>query len=140
MKILVCGGRDLGDRKLVYDGLDTVCLEYGKPDFLVQGYAPGADKLALNWAILRGIPHSGKKYKAEWKTYGLAAGAIRNKRMLDEEHPDLTVAFPGGPGTRNMVTQSIQAGVPVAFIRIKHGDRILDFPTFIGNKREGCGL
>lgn len=129
MKIIVCGGRDLYDRSLVYDGLDTFVSEFGKPSLLVQGYARGADKLALNWAIIRGIPHTGNTYRADWETYNVAAGPIRNKLMLTSEHPDFTVAFPGGPGTANMVAQAIKAGVPIIYIGYQNGERIMDFPV-----------
>jgi UDP-N-acetylmuramoylalanine-D-glutamate ligase len=52
-------------------------------------------------------------YEADWDTHGKAAGPIRNKRMLDEGKPDLVVAFPGGRGTANMISQARKAGVEV---------------------------
>lgn len=116
MKILVCGGRELKDRSLVFDGLDTFVTEYERPDYLVQGYCRGADKLALQWALLRRIPNSGRAYRANWERYPGSAGIIRNALMLKQECPDFTVAFPGGPGTHNMMEQSFDAGVPVVFI------------------------
>ena len=46
--------------------------------------------------------------------------------MLDEGKPDLVVAFPGGPGTQNMVNISRQQGFEVNIIDHrgdpKHGD------------------
>lgn len=78
---------------------------------LMQGGADGADYLANEWAKTKaGI----KRWvcKADWKKHGRSAGPIRNARML-EWKPDLVVAFPGGRGTKNMVTQAQAAGVPV---------------------------
>jgi UDP-N-acetylmuramoylalanine-D-glutamate ligase len=42
--------------------------------------------------------------------HGNAAGPIR---MLKEGKPNYVVAFPGGPGTRDMVNKAKAAGVPV---------------------------
>jgi hypothetical protein len=126
VKILVCGGRKITDRGFVFDGLDTFVEEYGKPDFVVQGYAKGVDKLALQWAILRRIPNSGQTYRADWAGEGIAAGPIRNRRMLNEQHPDFVVAFPGDAGTHNMVEQSFSSNVSVVFVTL---DRILCAPV-----------
>lgn len=38
--------------------------------------------------------------------YGKRAGMMRNLNMLDVGQPDLTVAFPGGSGTEDMVARS----------------------------------
>lgn len=110
----------------MYAGLDAYCQEYGVPEFVIQGYCRGADKLALNWAIINRIPHTGSTYKALWKTYGMSAGAIRNKLMLDSEHPDYILAFPGDAGTHNMCEQAFESEVPVIFFT---RDRIMHSPV-----------
>lgn len=107
MKVLVCGGRDYGDRQAVYDALDR--LE--DVDAMICGGARGADRLAQDWAGMRGIVC--RAYPADWEAHGRAAGPIRNQQMLDVEKPDLVVAFPGGRGTADMVERAIAAGVPV---------------------------
>lgn len=68
---------------------------------IIQGEATGADTLAMLWAITRKIPHT--TFPADWEAYGTAAGAIRNAIMLFDGKPQVVVAFPGGPGTDNMV-------------------------------------
>lgn len=110
MKVLVCGGRDFSNRAFMWIELDRL---HAKHLFtaLIQGGARGADALASEWAAARpGI----QRYvcKADWDKHGKAAGPMRNKRML-EWKPDLVVAFEGGRGTLNMVTQARDAGVPV---------------------------
>lgn len=67
--------------------------------------------MAGAWAENNKVPQL--CYLADWKTHGLNAGPIRNKQMLDEGKPDLVLAFPGGRGTANMVTQARKAGVRV---------------------------
>lgn len=106
--ILVCGGRTYDNKDLVWSVLDRICQEYGRiwlPRIkIVNGGAKGADSIAtdyavVNWTLL-------KEYPADWTKHGKAAGVIRNQQMLDEEHIDLVVAFPGGRGTADMVRRA----------------------------------
>lgn len=50
---------------------------------------------------------------ADWKTHGKRAGSIRNQKMIDDYHPQLVVAFPGGAGTADMVRRARAAGIEV---------------------------
>lgn len=78
---------------------------------IVTGGASGADKAAVDWAIVNWGTF--REYPANWSQYGRAAGPIRNKEMLEKEKPDLVIAFPGGPGTRDMVRRAKEAGIEV---------------------------
>lgn len=108
-KVIVCGSRDYFDRMRVNYVLDRVMYAEG-PLFIIHGGARGADQLAGEWAADRGIPCA--IVPANWKTYGKGAGPIRNSWML-ELKPDLVVAFPGGTGTANMISQAKEKGVRV---------------------------
>lgn len=110
MRILVCGGRDFCDQEFEYKILDMINVP-GEVSMIIEGGAAGADTLAKNWAISRGISFT--EFKADWKKYGKAAGYIRNKQMLVEGKPDLVIAFPGGIGTQNMIEQTKKAGIRV---------------------------
>jgi hypothetical protein len=113
MIIVVTGGRDYRDEKKVFETLNklhatkTVTL-------VVEGGASGADDLARAWALANGI--SVKTYPAQWNEYGKLAGPIRNGQMLDEERPDLVVAFPGGRGTANCTKQARERGLKVMHV------------------------
>lgn len=110
MRLLVCGGRDFTDADYVFRVLDRVHAK--RPiSLLIEGGARGADRLARNWAINRGVAY--KTENAEWKRYGKAAGFMRNKAMLDIWSPDGVVAFPGGAGTADMVRQADKADITV---------------------------
>lgn len=106
MRMLVCGGRDYFDAERIELVLDILA-----PSFVIHGDARGADSLAANWAVRRGVPH--KCFVADWQQYGRSAGAKRNRQMLAEGKPQLVVAFPGGVGTHDMVGAAMQWGVPV---------------------------
>jgi hypothetical protein len=54
-----------------------------------------------------------KEYPADWQKHGKAAGPIRNRQMLEDGKPDLVIAFSGGRGTANMISQARAAGVKV---------------------------
>lgn len=115
MKVLVCGGRRFDDYAMVIRVLDRIhdyaaASGLGVIDLIIHGDAPGADKLAGAWAVLRRVEC--KPFPAKWKGHGDdAAGRIRNQQMLDEGKPDLVVALPGQEGTRDMLTRAALAGV-----------------------------
>lgn len=98
---LICGGREFKDSLLLYETLDRLCRERGRPDLIVHGDARGADRMAGQWARERNIKV--EAVSADWNRYGKKAGPIRNQKMLDLYCPDLIIAFPGGSGTNNMI-------------------------------------
>ena len=112
-RVLVCGGRDYDDRERVFSILDVAHMANPIIE-LIHGDAPGADKLADEWArgkvAIRAFP-------APWETLGRRAGPIRNQKMLDEGKPHMVIAFPGGSGTADMVKRAEKAGVPVVRVR-----------------------
>lgn len=113
-RILVCGGRRYANRAFVYSVLDRYRKEV-PIDCIIHGAAAGADTLAGEWALDRGV--SVVTFPAAWEAHGRAAGAIRNGRMLREGRPDIVVAFPGGTGTADMVRRAIKGGVRVCDLR-----------------------
>lgn len=108
MKVLVCGGRFFDDRDMAFFTLDRMAAD---AELIVHGGARGADTLAQEWADDRGV--CCMVYPADWKKYGPSAGPRRNQLMLDAEKPDLVIAFPGGVGTKDMVTKARAADVRV---------------------------
>lgn len=118
LKILVTGGRTFNDWNLLWDTLDEATdTGNAKPMELVHGMAAGADTGADVWGTIRRCNCTIHRYpvsKDDWKTRGYAAGRERNQRMLTE-HPDidLVVAFPGGPGTKDMVWRARQTNIEV---------------------------
>lgn len=125
-RVLVCGGRHYDWAKAL-EWLDRYAFErisryvqhinlhssdmviiHGSNEFVGP---KGADLGAAKWAELRGFKT--EVYEAKWKTHGLAAGPVRNAKMLKEGQPDVVIAFPGHKGTDHMVGLAIVAGIPV---------------------------
>lgn len=106
IRLLACGGREYQNALVVDWVLETIHREH-KITMLIHGAARGADTLASQWAIGRGIPTEPYPVtRSDLRRLGKRAGHLRNSRMLLEGRPDVVVAFPGGPGTTNMVMQA----------------------------------
>lgn len=125
MKLLVCGGRDYKNRKQAYRVLDKIhqrypitllihgaqktwCNPLEKKQLKVDFY--GADSIAGEWAKKRGVKQ--KPVPAEWNKYGKAAGFKRNSEMASM-NPDKCLAFPGGDGTKMMISILEKKGIKV---------------------------
>lgn len=113
MRLLVCGGRELGDEVLVTSWLDFLHRQV-QVDILIHGAATGADTIADVWAKRNLITVEDYPVtKAEWTVHGRAAGPIRNRKMYWGSKPDLVLAFPGGKGTADMVEVARGGGTVV---------------------------
>lgn len=112
VRVLVTGSRNWTAVPVVWKVLDIIALE--GPITVIEGGAPGADAAAADWARVRGMDLL--EFPADWKTYGKAAGPIRNQQMLDEGKPDRVVAFSdnldASRGTKDMVRRTVAAGIP----------------------------
>lgn len=110
--VCVTGGRGFRAQKVVFSALDNA--HAAQPiSLLIEGGTTGADRLAREWATERGVPFHTEE--ALWSLYGQRAGPLRNGVMVGMR-PDLVIAFAGGHGTQNMVTQAVQAGLHVVHI------------------------
>lgn len=113
-RVIVCGGRDFADTKLLDSVLDRM-HEFIPFALVIHGDYRGADHLADCWATSRKILV--ERFPADWHRHGKKAGPLRNARMLAEGRPDCVVAFSGGDGTANMIVQAVAAYVPVLDVR-----------------------
>lgn len=125
LRLIVFGGRDYHDRRAVFAALDHAhqarCIA-----LVISGAADGADTLAVEWAVARGVPYVKepalwddlsvpgavpKKGRHGW--YNVVAGPQRNQRMIDKYEPTGGIGFPGGTGTADMAQRLRDAGLPV---------------------------
>jgi hypothetical protein len=107
----VCGGRKYSNKQRLWGYLDAVHKSKGI-DLIIEGGAGGADKLAKEWALDRGIPVC--EFLANWNKHGKKAGPIRNGAMIKFGKPDGVAAFSGGRGTQDMKRQAMDNGIIVA--------------------------
>lgn len=114
MRVLVCGGRGYSDSQFVSEILDGLSQELAPITAIIQGGARGADSHAAAWADKNNC--LSLTFHADWTKHGRSAGPIRNRRMIDEGRPDLVVAFPGGRGTADMISQAGVAHLDVILV------------------------
>lgn len=118
MKVLV-----FGSREWLWDGVIYRLLsKLPKDTILVNGYAPGADRIADK--IGRQLGFDVRPYPANWDKLGLAAGPIRNAEMLKSEHPDkkgvrLDKGFGFSTGRQNKGTHDMAEKLWEAKIRFE---------------------
>ena len=113
MKLIVAGGRDFKDYRLLKEALDNFQHEYGNITEVVSGTAVGADKLGEQYANENNIPI--KRFVPDWKGLGRKAGHIRNRQMGDytKEHNGMLVAFwdKKSKGTKGMINYATNIGL-----------------------------
>lgn len=104
MIVVVAGSRKYRKLTAVTALVESFPLDYR----VLTGGAQGVDERAYSIAKRRGIALP--RMNADWDTDGLAAGAIRNRKMLDAA--DCVYAFWDGKssGTEDMINIARQAG------------------------------
>lgn len=117
-RIVIAGSRGFEDYSLLEEKLDEILEAELEPVELVSGHAKGADLLAERYAEENDVPIH--VIKPDWKTYGRAAGPIRNRQMLDyaREATPLVVAFWDGKskGTKNTIDTASSLKIPVKVV------------------------
>lgn len=130
MRLLVTGGRNFNNSPVVNAALRLLHERYGI-EHVIHGACPsGADHLAHNWATfepgvtVKGCPADWDnidhpkcriKINRRGKAYNALAGFNRNGEMITNEKPTHCLAFPGGPGTLDMVGRARRNGIEVIF-------------------------
>lgn len=115
MNIGVVGSRSFSNYKYMKKILDVYCVKSSK---IISGGADGADTLAIQYAKKNGIDY--EEFFPEWNRYGLSAGFIRNKTIV--ENSDVIIAFWDGrsKGTAHTIRLAKEAEIPV-YIYWKRG-------------------
>lgn len=121
MKILITGSRDWNDVETILNRLSK--LPPGST--IIHGACRGADMIAH--AVAEQLGFIVRAFPADWDRYGLRAGRIRNRQMLDDEHMphhndpvDIVLAFHDwlelSKGTKHMVDIAKRCNINVEII------------------------
>lgn len=114
-KVIVAGGRDFNNYKLLEYKLDALLINKEKSEIvIISGMAKGADSLALIYAEKNNLKV--EKYAADWDQYGKSAGYKRNQQMAD--NANALIAFWDGQsrGTKHMIDIATKAKLQVRVI------------------------
>ena len=111
--VLVCGGRDYNDAGLLGAVIDNIDIAV-----MIHGNCLGSADTMAAWYfgtnfVMQGFSPPIRRYPVERDGSCRGAGYPRNRQMLEEEDPDLVLAFPGGDGTQNLVDLALGKQIPV---------------------------
>lgn len=114
IKLAISGDRDWSDRETIKEVLSKYLSSV---ELLILGDARGTDQIAAEVAEELGFPKKNIVIeKAEWNKYHLAAGPIRNQKMIDH-NPDILLAFHNNlmksKGTKDCVNRAKDVGITV---------------------------
>ena len=115
MKLIVAGGRDIGNVPLIRREMNQAWKDMG-PFEVVSGMARGVDSIAADLAKQAGIPVH--EFPADWDKYGKSAGYRRNEQMADAATHLLAFWDGESKGTGHMIDIADKAGIPVRIVRI----------------------
>ena len=109
-KIAIVGSRKFRELSLVKDYVNSLPMD----TTIVSGRALGVDQIAEAAALERGMPT--EIFLPDWKTFGLAAGPMRNALIVGAA--DEVVAFwdEESKGTANTIALTRKAGKPLKII------------------------
>ena len=131
LRVLVCGGRNYPDKHRVHAELDQLASEHPMRRLvIISGGAQGADAHAETWSSSRRA--ATVVFRAQWRQFGRSAGPRRNQAMLNYG-VDLVLAFPGGPGTADMVRRAAATGISVRTITPSTPDQHPETPIELNN-------
>ena len=110
MKVAIVGSRKFRELALVKEYVDSLTID----TTIVSGRALGVDQIAEAAAIARGMPT--EIFLPDWKTFGLAAGPMRNALIVGAA--DEVVAFwdEKSKGTASTIELTRKAGKPLKII------------------------
>ena len=114
MRVIIAGSRDIESYEAVCRAMENFGQQVTE---VVSGCARGIDKLGEQWARSRGIPV--KRFPANWKQYGKAAGPIRNKEMAEYADALVAIPRPASKGTVDMIKQARARGLLVSIHEVR---------------------
>ena len=114
-RLIIAGGRDFANYELLREFVDFKLSRKQEEIQIISGGARGADAFGERYAAERG--YLLRRFPADWKQYGKAAGVRRNKEMA--QNADALIAFWDGisRGTKNMIEEATAAGIIVCVKR-----------------------
>lgn len=123
MKVIIAGSRTITDYEEFKSIMEMLALNI--TEVISGAHWEGGDVLGERWAGEKGIPV--RRFPADWRTYGLKAGPMRNRKMAYAA--DALVAFWDGEskGTKNMVAQMTAHNKPYVLVDMREDGDITFF-------------
>jgi len=114
MKVIIAGSRTVS---LDHGEIDKIVEESGfEVTELVNGcHWEGVDHSAMEWAHARGTPV--RRFPANWKEKGKAAGPLRNALMAEYAEALIAVWDGESKGTQNMIKEAKKHGLKIHIVK-----------------------
>lgn len=112
-KLAICGSRDINLSYLTVADLVSKLVTHERVE-VVSGGAKGVDASALKFSQEMYLKYT--EFPADWKTYGKAAGPIRNKQIAEYADQLLVIRYPDSKGSLNVAAEFRKLGKPVTEI------------------------
>lgn len=114
MKTIIAGTRTFYNYSVIEEACKKLPFQITE---VISGCASGADEWGEFYAERHNI--AVKRFKADWKKHGRAAGPIRNSEMA--AYADALVAFWDGEsrGTKDMINKAKRRGLTVVIVEYK---------------------
>lgn len=117
-KILIAGSREYDNYEEAEAVLDALVKDHvGECDIVIlSGSCRGADMIGERYAEQHRFEI--KRYPADWKRYGRAAGSIRNEEMV--RAADMVICFWDGEsrGSRSLIKSVERLGKEISVVDI----------------------
>jgi hypothetical protein len=120
MKLVIAGSRGIKNA-LAWVERGVKHFYNAVPDLIISGSSGNVDEAAIDYALQHGIRQ--EIYRADWNTYGRAAGPIRNREMAELGEQLLVVWDGRSRGTLDMMRQMHSRGKRVCVAKVA-GDSI----------------
>ena len=123
MKVVIAGSRDIVDYDVLLKAIELCPFEITE---VVSGRARGVDTLGERYAEEHHLKLH--LFPADWKKFGNRAGPIRNGQMADFADAVLCAWDGKSTGTKNMMKQATDRGLPLYVYRTdQESPDLLDF-------------
>lgn len=120
MKIGIIGYREFNNYKkfckLLKDKLKELEIKNENIDLIVSGGCRGTDLLAKRYCEDNNIQI--KEYLAKWKKFGLKAGIIRNKKIVNKSNIIIAYLNEKSKGTKTTINLAYKLNKKVYIINI----------------------
>ena len=108
MKVIIAGSRTVMDYTILEQAVTASRFPI---THVISGAARGADKMGEKWAMIHNLPLT--QFPANWSTYGIRAGFVRNEEMSQVADALIAVWDGTSKGTRHMIETMRKKGKPV---------------------------
>ena len=114
--VVVAGGRDFNDYKLLESKLDFFLSTKSKTHniVIVSGTCKGADLLGERYALRRG--YQVLRFPPDWQTYYRSAAVKRNEEMAKAANAVVVFWDNYSHGTKNMIDNAKKYNLPLKIV------------------------